>query len=312
MRAADLGLTLEGFHYAPAGVDRAVLRLLAVLADETAIPRGARLAVDGTGDAEHLYPVRSSMLERRLVSERRRAADTLLWRASFELPLDLVQSPAALFALIAADGLELDLPAPGLRPITRHALALSGYDPQQGPSRLAFGSARQLAALATAVAVTATSSPAAALADAGTASTSTPTAAPTTTTSAPATTDSTPASGTTPGTDTTPAMPPAPATTTDATTTTAATTPSTTTTPAPPAPAALPAPATNAAISANRLVDTTPTTAAVTPTVAKQLPGRATRLFTAPSHHTHVAPAVSTHRAGGCSTRPHSVAIAYA
>ena len=284
MHPCETALSVESFHYAPIGSDWAALRLLAVIASGADAPRQAGLQVDGTGDARHLYPARAYETERRLLAARG-TDEEQLWRASFELPIDLVQSPAAVFALIAADGLELALPAPGLRPITRQALVMSGYRERRQTSRR-LRSTRGIAALATAVTVAATSSPAVALADVAIgapASSVTSTPADATSTATATSTSTTPSAATT----TTPAA---------ATTTTTATTPATAATTA-----------AGSALSPSHLVDTTP--AAPAHSGVSRPSRKVTQLFaTAP----RTKAAGATRPVTGCSTHVRSDAIAYA
>ena len=291
MHPSETALSIESFHYAPIGSDWAALRLLAVIAAGEDAPRHAGLQVDGTGDARHLYPARAYETERRLLAARG-TDEEVLWRAAFELPIDLVQSPAAVFALIAADGLELALPAPGLRPITRQALVMSGYrERRQTPRRLR--STRGIAALATAVTVAATSSPAVALADVAvgapaSSTTSTPSASSTTGTSASSVAAASTASTATPA----------------AASTTTATTVATTTA------STLPATTTGAAVSPSHLVDTTPVASAAPAHSAPSGPShRVTQLFATASR---TAPAGTKRQVTGCNTHARGEAIAYA
>ena len=287
-------VSIESFHYAPIGSDWAALRLLAVIASGDATPRQAGLQVQCTGDARHLYPARAYEIERRLLAARR-SDEELLWRASFELPIDLVQSPAAIFHLIAADGLELSLPAPGLRPITRQALAMSGYRERRAAAHR-LRSTRGMAALATAMTVVATSSPAVALADI------TPAVPATTATTAPAPSTSTETAASTSAAASTPSAAAASPGTTTATTvpdtTTAAGTPQTSTTQ-------------GNAISPSHLVDSAPA-APARGSSASRPPRQVTQLFATASHAAGSATARPARKATGCATNARGEAVAYA
>ena len=132
--------------------------------------------------------------ERRLSAAHEAAAATLLWRAAFALPVEIVEDPLARFALRGPHGVPVALPAPALRTIALRRLALREA-PLERTGRLAATPARRRAvALATAAALTATSTPAAAFAASVTPSSTGP---------APAT--STTSTTTTPTTSTTPA-----------------------------------------------------------------------------------------------------------
>jgi hypothetical protein len=172
-----LGLAVERFDYSRVGTEWAVLRLLARLGSQLGGPPGAGLVVRRGLDADHIvYRARASHYERRLLGIAAEHPDRgpveLLWRASFAVPLAVVEFQHALFELTADGGLALAMPTPGIRILGGQTLRLapaghSGYT----PSRIGFAGARhRFAALATAVAVTTTSAPAAALAAAGTAS----------------------------------------------------------------------------------------------------------------------------------------------
>ena len=161
----DRDTSVEHFDYTRINSEWAGLRLLAGLGTSPAAPRAAYLVVEPDPGGDLFYAhAGSGELERRLLTGKARGSE-LLWHATFALPLDVVEAPQALFKLITGDGVALALPAPWLRTLAPHQLSLSGYRSRQiTPARTAFGSARRLAALATAVVVTASSTPAVALA----------------------------------------------------------------------------------------------------------------------------------------------------
>jgi uncharacterized membrane protein YgcG len=161
---------IERFDYSRVGKEWAVVKLLARLGGELGAPADARLVV--ARDPEEVsFQARACTLERRLLGSTRRSAggSELLWRASFAVPIEVVECREALFSL-RADGLALALPAPRVRIVTPRTLALAprARDREAGaPGWYELAHARRrLVALATVVAVTASSTPAAALADA--------------------------------------------------------------------------------------------------------------------------------------------------
>jgi hypothetical protein len=162
MSGAHPYLLVEQFDYVRLGERLAVARLVARVNSELRVPVDASLVIES-----HLS---SRWTEARLCSlERPRRLITqgpLVWTARFGLPLELIESPSALFKLVAAGQLPLSLPLPELRILTaaeeiaeRHWLMASA------------NVARKAAATATALAVLGSSTPALALAAEGTPST---------------------------------------------------------------------------------------------------------------------------------------------
>ncbi len=155
-------LALERLDYSRVGEHWAVLRLLAGLSAELGAPAEAKLVVQ-RGPEATTYPARACALERRLVARKGGVASELLWRASFALPLEVVEYGNALFELAAPGRPALALPTPELRFLRPQALLL--ISPRAADAEryrgIHIGLLRhRLAALATAVAVTATSTPA--------------------------------------------------------------------------------------------------------------------------------------------------------
>ena len=101
-------LALEQFDYAPLSQNRAVVRLVAALHGHLGAPSGTTLVL-ARGALQSPHPVLANALSRRHVDD---PASGLLWQASFAVPLDLVEYPRTLFALVARDRLALALPAP--------------------------------------------------------------------------------------------------------------------------------------------------------------------------------------------------------
>ena len=172
LESAELGgwLAVERFDYSRVGRQWAVLRLLAGLADQLGAPAQAMLVIT-QGQRRETFPARACALERRL-GERQAglAASGLLWRASFAVPLELVEFEDTLFELTAAGRIEFGLPSPKLRIVTRQALRFA--DPSartcpRGRGPVASQMRHRIVALATTVAVTATSTPAVSLAATG-------------------------------------------------------------------------------------------------------------------------------------------------
>jgi hypothetical protein len=185
--ASDHGATpaVERFDYSRVGTEWAVLSLLARLGSNLGAPAGVGLVVRrGLEAGDTVYPARAGCYERRLLGiaagDPDGSASELLWRASFAVPLAVVEFQHARFELTADGGLALGLPTPGIRILAPRTLRLApaGRRGHASPGLGVAGSRQRLAALATAVAVTATSAPAVALAAAGTASGPTPSAAP--------------------------------------------------------------------------------------------------------------------------------------
>jgi hypothetical protein len=273
MARADANLIVERFDYSRVGAHWGVARLVARLEESLGIPGDARLLIT-CGDAL-AYPARACMTERRLLDRRGRAArggdSELLWRASFAIELEVIAFPGALFEL-AASGVALALPAPGLRVITPRRLQIAA--PRPGPVRITLGLAgRRVAAFAATVVVTGSSTPAIALADSAPATVpAAPAAAGQAATVAPAVASPGPASTTA---SPTPAAIVAPTATAPAPT---ATTPSTTATTPTVAPAA-----TTPAATATTPASTSTVPATTTPTATTPAPSPApTTAATAP------------------------------
>jgi Transglycosylase SLT domain len=277
----DRGTSVERFDYSRVSSEWADLRLLTALGTFLAAPRAAYLVVEPDPGGDLFYALASDgTLERRLLTGERRGTE-LLWQATFALPLEVVEAPQALFKLVAGNGLALALPTPWLQNVAPHELGLTGYrSRQQDASWHAFGSARRLAALATAVAVTATATPAVALADGAQA-----------TTTAAMTTQATPDATTTT----------APPMATQQTTTGAA--PSTTSAAA----GTLP---TSPSVSGRRVITASPRISRASKHSAP--PVKLVHLFSSPSHSAHHPVAKPAGLATDCSTQDGAGAIAYA
>jgi hypothetical protein len=163
----DRWLHLERFDYSRVGQHWAVLRMLAGLAGELGAPAEAMLFVQ-RGLESTSYPARACALERRLVGRRAdHGASELLWRASFAVPLEVVEFQHAVFEFRVSGRVALALPAPGVPILTPQTLSFArrpcpadirGHRIPVGQVR------RRVVALATAVAVMTTSSPALSLA----------------------------------------------------------------------------------------------------------------------------------------------------
>jgi Transglycosylase SLT domain len=162
-------LALERFDYARVGEGWTVLRLLAGIGQDLGAPVEAKLVVQ-RGPGTGTYPARACALERRILPGGLAAVSTgLLWRASFALPLEVVNHRGATFELTAPGRAAVALPLPVPRIIDRQTLIL-GRSPYRAAShrKLQVGHVKQrVAAFATAVAVTTTSSPAIGLAATG-------------------------------------------------------------------------------------------------------------------------------------------------
>jgi hypothetical protein len=114
LESAELGgwLAVERFDYSRVGRQWAVLRLLAGLADQLGAPAPAMLVIT-QGQRRETFPAWACALERRL-GERQAglAASGLLWRASFAVPLEVVEFEDTLFELTAPAGSNSACPAP--------------------------------------------------------------------------------------------------------------------------------------------------------------------------------------------------------
>jgi membrane-bound lytic murein transglycosylase B len=163
-------LTLERFDYARVGERWAVLRLLAAIGQDLGAPVEAKLVIErelGT-DA---YPARACALERRILPGGRHGPSSgLLWRATFALPLEIMDHRETTFELAAHGLAAITLPQPVPRVLDRQTLIL-GQSPYRAAShrKLQLGHVKlRVAAFATAVAVTTASTPAIGLAATGT------------------------------------------------------------------------------------------------------------------------------------------------
>jgi hypothetical protein len=139
-------------EYVPLDDELAVLRVSAGLARGLQPPAGAAL-VAGAPHTVVRATVLGSVTHR--ASRRPRPADQLLWRATFALPLELLECPQTLFALVAADHAPRRLPAPAMSSL--EALCRHWELGPHGASLLSGLSWRRAAALGTAVAVAGTS-----------------------------------------------------------------------------------------------------------------------------------------------------------
>ncbi len=172
-RASGHELAVERFDYSRVGDEWAVLRLLARLGSKLGAPADTGLVVRrGLATDDTVYPARACSYERRLLGIAAADSDNageLLWRASFAVPLAVVEFQHALFELTAEGGIALGLPSPGIRVIDTQPLRL-GAPRRRGysPSRIGGSpNSHRLAALATLAVVTTTSTPAVALAATG-------------------------------------------------------------------------------------------------------------------------------------------------
>ena len=147
-RDPDSWLTIERLDYSPLAGRWAVVRLVAGLGADAALPAEPRLIVE-RGQASSSHGAFVSAADRRVLG----AHSELLWVASFAVPLEVVECPSAVFALTAPGRAALALPMPGslILPPTYFA------DPafrRWFPGHMRY----RLAALATAMAVAASSS----------------------------------------------------------------------------------------------------------------------------------------------------------
>jgi murein DD-endopeptidase MepM/ murein hydrolase activator NlpD len=107
-------LNAHKLEYVPLNSELAVLRVLAGLTRGTPLPASPVL-VAGAPHTIVRAPVLGSVTHR--PSRRMRTADHLLWRATFALPIELLECPQTLFALVAGDRMPMRLPAPELSSI---------------------------------------------------------------------------------------------------------------------------------------------------------------------------------------------------
>src|SRR5579859_6002943 len=151
-------------EYVPLNTELAVLRVLAGLDRGTPLPE-APMLVAGAPHTIVRAPVLGSVTHR--PSRRMRTADHLLWRATFALPIELLECPQTIFALVAQDRVATRLPAPELSSF--EALCRHWEIGARGAGLISGLAWRRAAALGTAVAVAGSSvlPPAVALAAAG-------------------------------------------------------------------------------------------------------------------------------------------------
>ena len=158
-RGASQWLKPQRLEYLPLDEELAVVRLVAELRSGFSPPAGTTLVVDGPDSI--LNSCQLGSLAHR-VPRRFRAADELLWRVTFALPLELVEFPEAIFSLMAQGHAAARLPDPTLATLA----ALSEPWPlgPQGALLLSSGAWRRAAALGTAIALAGSSNVAPALA----------------------------------------------------------------------------------------------------------------------------------------------------
>jgi hypothetical protein len=111
-KAANPGwLRPKRLEYVPLDDELAVVRVVAGLA-RGVTPPAEPMLVAGAPHTIVRAPVLGSVSRR--PSRRMRTADHLLWRVTFALPLELIECPQALFALVAQDHMPARLPEPTL------------------------------------------------------------------------------------------------------------------------------------------------------------------------------------------------------
>jgi murein DD-endopeptidase MepM/ murein hydrolase activator NlpD len=135
-------------EYVPLNSELAVLRVLAGLNRGTPLP-AAPMLVAGAPHTIVRAPVLGSVTHR--PSRRMRTADHLLWRVTFALPIELLECPQTLFALVAHDHMPSRLPSPELSSI--EALCRHWELGARGASLISALTWRRAAALGTTVAV---------------------------------------------------------------------------------------------------------------------------------------------------------------
>ena len=139
-------------EYVPLNSELAVLRVLAGLNRRMPLPPTPALIAG----APHQI-VRAPVLGRvtRRPSRRMRTADQLLWRVTFALPIELLECPQTLFALVAPDHMATRLPTPELSSI--EALCRHWELGPRGAGLISGLNWRRAAALGTTVAVASSS-----------------------------------------------------------------------------------------------------------------------------------------------------------
>ncbi len=149
-------------EYVPLNAEMAVLRVVAGLNRGMPLP-AAPVLVAGAPHRIVRAPVLGSVTHR--PSRRMRTADHLLWRVTFALPIEVLECPETLFALVARDHMPTRLPRPELSSIEE--LCRHWELGARGPSLISGLTWRRAAALGTTVAVAGSSvlPPAMALAD---------------------------------------------------------------------------------------------------------------------------------------------------
>ncbi len=153
----------QRLEYVPLDDELAVVRVTAGLRRGLTPPADAAL-VAGTAHTILRAPVLGGVTHR---ASRRRTADHLLWRATFALPLELVEAPQTLFALVAREHMPTRLPEPTLASL--EALCRHWELGPRGAWLLSGLAWRRAAAVGSALAVTGGSvfPPAAAFASSG-------------------------------------------------------------------------------------------------------------------------------------------------
>ncbi len=146
--------------YMPLDEQRAVVRLVAQLRGCLA-PPAAALLVEGP---EALFRTHSLGSLTHSVPRRFRPADELLWRATFAVPLELVECPDAMFSILGRGYAPACLPDPALA--TLAALSQPWPVGPRGAMLLNSDAWRRAAAMGTVIAVAGTSSVSPALAGA--------------------------------------------------------------------------------------------------------------------------------------------------
>jgi hypothetical protein len=228
-RGSQVWLTAEQFFYTQLADDSALLRLAGRLQTGCKAPEQAALVISWA-DLEASYRGWPSVaLEHRRLPPRRKAKP-VLWRASFEVPLHVVEYSDAVFTVVADDHGLVALAAPCLgmpskgwpcgprepslaRQARRHAIALAAglaAAAAMSAGAIASASTTPLPYEPTATTLTAVSTPPATIATTAVSTSTTVTAAPTaiTATSGAATTAPAPSTDTPSGTPTTPPAPP--------------------------------------------------------------------------------------------------------
>jgi murein DD-endopeptidase MepM/ murein hydrolase activator NlpD len=107
-------LKLEQFVYAPRDQRSAGLRLLGRVDARLKAPADVTLLINRGYMMTARHPHAVGAIDSPPGKRLRRASNPTLWRAIFELPLEVIEYPGALFALAAAGQVALALPVPRL------------------------------------------------------------------------------------------------------------------------------------------------------------------------------------------------------